>query len=145
MAAFNRHGVRYVSIGAFAALQQGAILPPTHDIDFTPAAGRANLDRLSAALRDLGARIRTHAVSGGLEFDHNGESLARAGIWNLVCSYGEFDLSFRPSGWSGSISPGHGSRSRDGPGRPRPRGPSTPTPGRRTSGKAQHPGSGKAG
>lgn len=101
VAAFNRHGVRYVTIGAFAALQQGVIMPPTQDIDFTPAAERKNLERLSAALRDLGARIRTDAVSGGLAFNHDAESLARSGVWNLVCPYGEFDLSFRPSGTDG--------------------------------------------
>jgi hypothetical protein len=99
--AFNRHHVSYVTIGAFAAQQQGALLPATRDIDFTPAAGRANLERLSAALADLGARIRTDAVPGGLAFDHDAESLARAGMWNLVCPYGEFDLSFRPSGTEG--------------------------------------------
>jgi hypothetical protein len=101
VAAFNRCGVRYVTIGAFAALQQGAIIPPTQDIDFTPAAERENLERLSAALGDLGARIRTDAVSGGLPFNHDAESLARSGIWNLVCPFGEFDLSFRPSGTDG--------------------------------------------
>jgi hypothetical protein len=46
VAAFNRCGVRYVTIGAFAALQQGAIIPPTQDMDFTPAAARENLERL---------------------------------------------------------------------------------------------------
>ena len=99
--AFNRHQVRYVTIGAFAAQQQGALLPPTQDIDFTPAAGRANLRRLSAALDELGARVRTADVPGGLAFNHDAESLARSEIWNLVCAHGEFDLSFRPSGTDG--------------------------------------------
>lgn len=73
MAAFNRHGVRYVTIGAFAALQQEAIMPPTQDIDVTPAAERDGLERLSAVLRELGARIRTDAVSGGLPFNDDAE------------------------------------------------------------------------
>jgi hypothetical protein len=101
VAAFNRHGVRYVAIGAFAALQQGAVLPPTKDIDFTPWAGEDNLERLSAALPDLGARIRTQAVSGGLSSNYHVGLLARSEIWNLVCPYGEFDLSFRPDGTDG--------------------------------------------
>jgi hypothetical protein len=58
----NRHGVRYVVIGGFVA--QGFISDyVTHDVDFTPATDRENLNRLSAALTELGARIRTDAVS----------------------------------------------------------------------------------
>jgi hypothetical protein len=38
----------------------------THDVDFTPATDRENLDRLSAALSELGTRIRTDAVTEGL-------------------------------------------------------------------------------
>lgn len=79
VAALNRHHVRYVTIGAFAALLQGAILPPTQDIDFTPDDAADNLQRLSDALGELGARIRTDAVSGGLAFNHDAESLARSG------------------------------------------------------------------
>lgn len=50
---------------------------------------------------DLGARIRTDAVSGGLAFSHDADSLARSQIWNLTCPFGDFDLSFRPSGTDG--------------------------------------------
>ena len=46
----NRHGVRYVVIGGYVA--QGFISDyVTHDVDFTPATDRENLDRRSAALR----------------------------------------------------------------------------------------------
>lgn len=96
---FNRHAVRYVVIGAFAALAQQAPIDPTRDIDFTPETTQANLRRLSAALKELGARIRTSAVEGGLTFDHDATLLARASVWNLICPLGEFDLSFRPSGF----------------------------------------------
>jgi hypothetical protein len=97
----NRHGVQFVVIGAFAAIAQQAPIPVTRDIDFTPATTVDNLDRLSDALKDLGAAIRTDAVDGSLPFDHNGKSLARAEFWNLICPYGEFDISFRPSGFAG--------------------------------------------
>jgi hypothetical protein len=96
----NRHRVRYVVIGAFAAIAQRAPIPATRDIDLTPDVGSDNLARLSAALRELKARIRTEAVPEGLPFDHDGASLGRAAVWNLICPYGEFDLSFRPSGFS---------------------------------------------
>jgi len=101
VAAFNRHGVRYIIIGAFAAIAQQAPIDPTRGIDFTPETSKANLERLSAALRELGARIRTAAVDGGLPFDHDADSLGRATVWNLICDLGEFDISFRPSGFEG--------------------------------------------
>jgi hypothetical protein len=95
----SRHGVRYVIIGAFAAIAQQAPIPATRDIDITPDDSVANLERLSAALTDLGARIRTNDIPGGLVFAHDGASLKRAAIWNLICRYGEFDISFHPSGF----------------------------------------------
>ena len=88
-------------IGAWAAIAHGAPIGATRDIDLTPATSDANLTRLSAALRVLGARIRTESVPDGLAFDHDGASLARAGVWNLVCRHGELDLSFTPSGTGG--------------------------------------------
>jgi hypothetical protein len=96
---FNRHGVRYVVIGAFAAIADGAPLAPSEDIDFTPEASSDNLDRLSSALRELGARIRTDSEPEGLPFSHDGASLGRVAIWNLTCKAGDFDLAFRPSGF----------------------------------------------
>jgi hypothetical protein len=100
----NKHGVLYIVIGAFAAISQHAPIPPTRDIDFTPETSRANLDRLSAALKELNARIRTDTVRGGLAFDHDGASLANATVWNLICPDGEFDLSFQPAAFAGGYS-----------------------------------------
>lgn len=96
---FNRHGVKYVVIGAFAAIAQQAPIPPTRDIDFTPEDSVGNLRRLSGALHELDARIRTDAVDDGLPFDHDASSLKRSDVWNLVCRYGEFDICFRPAGF----------------------------------------------
>lgn len=101
LAALARHNVAFVVIGAFAAELWGVEGPRTLDIDFTPASDPANLDRLSAALDELGARIRTADVPGGLPFSHDGPSLGRGAIWNLTCAAGDFDLSFVPSGTSG--------------------------------------------
>ena len=97
----NRQGVRYVVIGTFAAIAQRAPIPATRDIDLTPESSTENLARLSKALKELGARIRTDAVDGGLPFDHDGRSLAASASWNLICPYGEFDISFVPSGIAG--------------------------------------------
>jgi hypothetical protein len=104
LSVLNKHMVRYVVIGAFAAISQRAPIPPTRDIDFTPDTSRANLDRLSAALKELHARIRTDAVPKGLAFDHDGASLANAIVWNLTCPDGEFDLSFQPAAFAGGYS-----------------------------------------
>jgi hypothetical protein len=101
VACLNRHGVRYVVIGALAAQLQGAPIPRTRDIDVTPASDAENLQRLSRALHELKARIRTADVPKGLKFDHCGTSLGRARIWNLTTPFGEFDVSFVPSGTGG--------------------------------------------
>ena len=98
---FNRHLVRYVVIGAFAAIAQQAPIPATRDIDLTPEESQENLARLSLALKELGARIRTEGVPGGLPFSHDARSLASAEMWNLICPDGEFDISFHPSGFAG--------------------------------------------
>ena len=99
--ALNRHGVDYVVIGAWAVEAQGIVRSnPTRVVDVSPRVERANLDRLSSALTELGARIRTTALPEGLAFDHDGASLGRSIMWNLVCPAGEFDLAFAPAGFT---------------------------------------------
>jgi len=98
--ALNRHGVEYVVIGAWAVEAQGIVRSnPTRDVDVTPRRTAVNLRRLSDTLRELGARIRTVGATEGLPFDHDGSSLARSEMWNLICPAGEFDISFAPSGF----------------------------------------------
>jgi hypothetical protein len=99
--AFNHRGVEYVVIGGFAGELHDAGVPPTRDIDFTPKTTPENLGRLSQVFTDLKARIRTDVVPEGLPFSHDADSLSRAGVWNLICEFGEFDISFRPSGTEG--------------------------------------------
>lgn len=94
----NRHGVRYLVIGAFAAIAQGVPLDPTEDVDLTPDRDAENLARLSTALNELGARIRTAGVEEGLGFSHDANSLARMQMLNLTCPDGDFDLVFQPAG-----------------------------------------------
>ncbi|MGD8321353.1 MAG: hypothetical protein PVJ02_12890 [Gemmatimonadota bacterium] len=94
------HDVRYVLIGALAARLQG--FPRlTADADITPASDGENLERLAAALTELGARVYTDGVPEGLEFDCSATTLARAHMWNLVTDAGRIDIAFMPSGTSG--------------------------------------------
>jgi hypothetical protein len=94
------HDVDFVLIGGLAAASHGSPFL-TQDVDVTPEASIANLDRLSAALKELDARIRAEGVEAGLPFDHDGESLADSGVWNLTTRFGDLDLSLRPSGTEG--------------------------------------------
>lgn len=100
LAVLDRHGVDYVLIGALAAALHGAPRA-TVDVDITPDVDPANLERLSAALDDLGARIRTSDAPEGVAFSHDASSLARVDTWNLVTRAGNLDLAFVPSGTAG--------------------------------------------
>jgi hypothetical protein len=98
--ALSKRGVLYVLVGATAARLQG--FPRlTADADITPATDPDNLKRLSAALRDLHARVYTEAVPEGLPFSCDGDTLGRASVWNLTTDAGRLDLIFKPSGTQG--------------------------------------------
>jgi hypothetical protein len=99
-AALERHGVRYVLVGGLAAIFHGAPHITT-DADIVPEIGRDNLERLSAALKELHARIRIAGEPEGIPFDHSGESLSRVQVWNLVTDRGNVDITFVPSGTRG--------------------------------------------
>jgi hypothetical protein len=99
-ATLDRHGVRYVLIGGLAAILHGAPHVTT-DVDMVPEEGRENLERLSAALKELHARIRVSGEPDGVPFDHSADSLARVRIWNLVTDHGDLDITFVPSGTRG--------------------------------------------
>ncbi len=96
----DRHRIRYVLVGGLAAVLHGAPHVTT-DVDIVPEEARDNLERLSAALKELGARIRVTGEPEGIPFDHSAESLARVRIWNLTTSLGDLDISFEPSGTQG--------------------------------------------
>jgi hypothetical protein len=96
----DRHGVKYVLIGGLASIYWGSPFP-TEDIDLTPDRSADNLDRLSTALTELGAMIRTSSEPAGLPFSHTGASLANAGVWNLRTEFGDLDISFVPDGTDG--------------------------------------------
>lgn len=96
----NRHGVRYVVIGGLAAVAHGSALP-TEDVDITPDREQGNLDRLSAALRELGARLRVDREPDGVDFPCDGGFLAaQHSVLNLSTDAGDLDLVFAPAGFT---------------------------------------------
>lgn len=98
--ALREHGVRFVVIGGFASLYHGSA-HVTFDLDITPERSEANLDRLSEALRELGAKIRSEGLEEPLPFHHDARSLDAIEVWNLRTPYGDLDISFTPSGTGG--------------------------------------------
>ena len=96
----KKHDVRFIVIGAVAAIAQGYPLN-TQDIDITPARDPANLERLAAALRDLDARLRVPTNEEGVGFPIDAQMLAGADMWTLQTRYGDLDLSYVPSGTQG--------------------------------------------
>lgn len=94
----ERHHVEYVLVGGFAAVLYGA-RRPTEDIDIAPATTADNLDRLSRALRELGAGIRVDGEPKGLAFDTSADALRGMTMLNLRTSYGDCDLTFTPAGF----------------------------------------------
>lgn len=96
----TEHEVRFVVIGAVAAISQGYPLT-TQDIDITPARDDENLERLAAALLELGARLRVPDDQTGVEFPIDARMLGNAEIWTLQTPYGSLDISYVPSGTAG--------------------------------------------
>lgn len=100
LAVLDKHNVAYVLIGGYAAQLHGSTLPTT-DIDVTPATSADNLERLAAALRELGAGIRVEDLPDGLPFDTSAEALAGMRTLNLRTRHGDLDIAFEPSGTGG--------------------------------------------
>jgi len=97
---FAKHRVELVVIGGFAATIRGSPLV-TFDVDVTPNLERDNLERLSAALREMHARVWTQPVPDGVPFDHDADSLADVQILNLITDFGRLDVTNLPAGTTG--------------------------------------------
>jgi hypothetical protein len=93
----HEHQVRFVLIGGLAATLHGSA-HPTFDVDITPDDSPENLQRLSAALHALKARVRVDGIPGGLAFDHDAASLSTMTVLNLVTKAGELDIAMHPDG-----------------------------------------------
>jgi hypothetical protein len=95
--ALERHGVRCVVVGAYAAQLRGVAGLVTADIDVTPALDADNLQRLAEALHELGATVRVerHRL-GPVRLPADGGLLARTPILNLhLPGIGDLDVIHR--------------------------------------------------
>jgi hypothetical protein len=98
--ALETREVRYVVIGGLAGILHGAPVN-TNDADICPDPDPDNLERLAAALRDMDARIRTHAEPDGVAFAVDRHFLGRMAMVNLLTKFGDFDISFKPAATEG--------------------------------------------
>ncbi|GAC1482128.1 MAG: hypothetical protein NVS1B4_26990 [Gemmatimonadaceae bacterium] len=99
----NRHEVEYVLVGGGAAQLHGAPVMRTRDVDVVPSKSDDNLDRLSAALREMNARVWVGPNEpDGLAMAFDRGTLGQIeGFLNLVTSFGPLDVTYRPDGTGG--------------------------------------------
>lgn len=88
---FRRHGVDFVVIGGIAVLAHGHPRA-TFDLDFVADLTADNMDRLAAALTELGARVRG-VDAELLDVDpRDPDQLASGANWTLVTAAGWLDF-----------------------------------------------------
>lgn len=96
----DRHSVRYVVIGGFAALLHG--LPrATEDVDITPAVDRENLQRLADALRELDARLIAPGADDPLDWPWSADAFAQFTTLTTRTTAGDLDVCLRPDAPAG--------------------------------------------
>lgn len=104
VAALAAHQIAYVVIGGLAAELYDVAMPPTRDVDITPALDYENLSRLAEALNELDARFRVvdgppegFEIPGGVTAEMLAPMLTAA----FATSAGPFDVCLRPAGTEG--------------------------------------------
>lgn len=92
------HGVRFVLIGGLAAKAHGSPTL-TVDIGVCYARDRENLERLVAALGELGAQLR--GAPPDLPFRTDRRTLERGDTFTFTTDHGDLDILGTPAGISG--------------------------------------------
>jgi hypothetical protein len=96
----ERHRVRYVVVGGFAAQLRGSPYD-TGDVDVTPDLDRPNLRRLVESLRELEAKIRVEADVKRPELVLEPDFIARFQNLALETAHGNLDICLTPDGTRG--------------------------------------------
>jgi hypothetical protein len=98
LATLNRHRVRYVLIGGFAAKLHGSPVL-TADIDICYARDDADLERLVSALAELHPTLR--GTDEGLPFRLDVQSIRNGDVFTFVTDTGDLDILGTPAGTTG--------------------------------------------
>ena len=88
-------GIDFVLIGGLAGIAYGSAYP-TYDLDIMYSRDRANLERLAALLRDLGATLR--GAPPDLPFLLDADTLEEGGNFTFDTPYGALDILAYPEG-----------------------------------------------
>jgi hypothetical protein len=89
------HDVDFVLIGGMAGIVRGSSYP-TFDVDIAYGRGWENLERLAAALNDLGAQLR--GALPGLPFILDAKTLENGAHFTFVTRFGSVDILTDPEG-----------------------------------------------
>lgn len=84
-----RHGVDFVVVGGLAGLAYGSSYP-TYDLDVAYARDLANLERLAAALKELGVTLR--GAPADLPFQIDAQTLENGANVSFDTEHGRFDI-----------------------------------------------------
>jgi hypothetical protein len=95
LSALLAHGVDFVLIGGLAGIVRGSSYP-TYDLDIAYAQERDNLERLAAALRDLGATLR--GAPPDVPFQLDAKTLENGAHFMFDTPFGAFDVLSDPDG-----------------------------------------------
>lgn len=96
----NHHEVRYVVIGGLASEILGAPIV-TADTDICYERSRENMERLAAALAQLGAKLRVATVGEDLPFLLDATTLAAGDSFTFTTDAGPVDVLRTPAGTGG--------------------------------------------
>jgi hypothetical protein len=89
------HEVDFILIGGMAGIARGSSYP-SYDIDIAYASDAKNLERLAAALRELGATLR--GAPHDVPFQLDARTLRAGSHFSFDTSHGSLDILSDPSG-----------------------------------------------
>jgi predicted nucleotidyltransferase len=87
--ALDRHGVDFVVIGGLAGIARGSSYP-TYDLDVGYARDDSNLERMAAALSEIGVSLRN--APADLPFQLDAPTLANGANFTFETEFGNFDV-----------------------------------------------------
>jgi len=85
----DRHGVDFIVIGGIAGWAHGSSYP-TYDLDIVYARDASNLERLAAALADIGVALR--GAPADLPFTPDARTLENGANFTFDTEWGSFDI-----------------------------------------------------